>query len=208
MGREPYTHRQLADGKPHGGPQPAAAAQLHQHHGQQRKQHDILYNTHTRVGHKQQQRPQPDEIPVPVPRVGERLQRGGIGTLGAGGPILFYVPGQVVGQGLEVIHIVGRVGHHGLQGRQFVGAGGLKQHQRVGVVVHLKELEAQIFRVQSLVLDRPGGVVDMLSHPFPRQGVGSQQQPKQYGQRTGKGGQCPQGKGSFLFLRAHGTPPH
>jgi len=59
MRHKPDADGQLADGKPHGGPQPAAAAQLHQHHGQQRKQRNVLYHTYAGVRRDQQQGPQP-----------------------------------------------------------------------------------------------------------------------------------------------------
>ena len=90
---------------------------------------------------------------MPVPRVGERHKRGRVGALCARGPVPFYVPLQVVGQRLKVIDVVGRIRHHGGQRRGLVGGRGLGQHDRVGVVVHLEQLEVQIFRVQPLTGD-------------------------------------------------------
>ena len=145
--------QQLTDREPHRGPQPAAAAQQHRHRGKQRRQHQILHHAHAGDVGNQQQRAQPDQVAVPVPRVGERHKRGRVGALCARGPVPFYVPLQVVGQRLKVIDVVGRIRHHGGQRRGFVGGRGLGQHDRVGVVVHLEQLEVQIFRVQPLTGD-------------------------------------------------------
>ena len=202
-----HRDQQLADDEPEGRPQPAAAAQQPYHRRKQRRQHHILHDPHTGNGRDQQQRSQPNEIPMPVPRVGEGLQLRCVGALRPGGPILFYVPLQVVGQRLKVIDVVGRVRHHGSQRRGLVGGSGLGQHDGVGIIVHLEQLEAEIFRVQPLTCDGLRGFVDVVPHPIPRQGVGRQQQHKQCRQRNGKRRQCPQGKGWFLLFRVrHGAP--
>ena len=122
---------------------------------------------------------------MPVPGIGKGFQAG-IGTgpaLGAG----IQVGGQVVVQRLEVVHIVGGGGHHGLQRGGLVGAGRLKQHDGIGVVVHLEELEAEIFRVQSFFLQQRHRAGNVFPHRFPGQGIGRKEQDKENHQRRGGG---------------------
>ena len=202
-----HRDQKLADGKPEAGPQPAAAAQQPQHGSQQRQQHSILHDAHTGDRCDQQQRPQPDQVAVPVPRVGEGHQRGRIGALRACAPVLFYVPLQVLGQCFKVIDIVGRVRHHGRQRRGLIGGGRLKQHDGVGVVVHLEQLKAEVFRIQPFLGDRLCGSIHMVAHRPAGQGIRRQQQRKQHRQCSCKGPQRPQGKGRLLVLRVRHTAP-
>ena len=184
MGHEPDAHRQLADEKPQGGPGVAAPVQKPQRLGKKQRQDDILKDPHPRVGHPQrQQRAQPDEVAVPVAGVGKRGERGRIGTLRAGGQIFFEVPAQILLHGLEIVHVVGGVGHHGGERTGLIGGGRFKQHDGVGVIVHLEQLEAEKFRIQSLLPQRLHRAVDALPHRGAGQRVGAQQQQKQHRQR-------------------------
>ena len=151
MRHKKHADKRLAGGEPHGRAPPGLPPQPPQHPGQQRRQHKILHDAHAGVGHQAQKRPQPDQIPVPVARVGERLE--GIGQRRARLP-RGEISREVVGQRLEIVDIVGGVGHHGGQRGGLVGAGGLEQHDRVGVVVHLEQFKTEKLRVQPFALQR------------------------------------------------------
>ena len=149
-------NRQLADGKPHHGPQPTLPPQLPQNNRQQRKQHQILHHAHTGDGHNAEQRPQPDQVAVPIPRIGERHQLHCL--LGTGGQRngALAIDSKITGHRFKVIHVIGRCGHHGGQGILLAHGGRFKQHDGIGIVIHLEQLKAEIFRVKPLLLDGLG----------------------------------------------------
>ena len=207
MRHKEHRDQRLADGEPHGGPPAAAAAQQRQHGGQQRGEHDVLHHTHTRVGHQAQQRPQPDQVPVPVPRVGERLQPGLRHSVGVAALPRGQVGGQVRAQRLEIVDVVGGVGHQGGQRGGLVGGGGFHQHQGVGIVVHLEQLEAEKRRVQPLVHDRCGRGDQVRAHGAAGQRIRAQQQRKQQRQRNAKHRQRAQCERRPGFLRLRHTIP-
>ena len=151
-----HGNRQLADGKPHHGPQPTLPPQLPQNNRQQRKQHQILHHAHTGDGHNAEQRPQPDQVAMPVPRIGERHQLHCL--LGTGGQRngALAIDSKVTGHRFKVIHVIGRCGHHGGQGILLAHGGRFKQHDGIGIVIHLEQLKAEIFRVKPLLLDGLG----------------------------------------------------
>ena len=178
MRHKKHADKRLAGGEPHGCAPPGLPPQPPQHPGQQRRQHKILHDAYAGVGHQAQKRPQPDQIPVPVARVGERFE--GIGQRLTRLP-RGEIGREVVGQRLEIVDIVGGVGHHGGQRGGLVGAGGLEQHDRVGVVVHLEQFKTEKLRVQPFALQRGRRARDILPHRRAGQRIRPQQQQEQHG---------------------------
>ena len=93
---------------------------------------------------------------MPVPRIGERHQLHCL--LGTGGQRngTLAIHGKVIGHRFKVIHVIGRCGHHGGPGILFAQSGGFKPHDGIGIVIHLEQLEAEIFGVKPLLLDGGG----------------------------------------------------
>ena len=172
----------------------------YEHRSEQCKQDNVLHDPHPCDGHQAEQRAQPNQISVPVPRIGERLQGHGLFCAGGkpepGSTIKF----QILPQCLKILHVIGRGRHGGFERGLFRHGGGLKKHHRIGVIVHLEQLEAAIFRVQPLLLYRKGGLVHVPEHRFPGQRTGGEQQRKEYRQSSGKHCQQAQSLPEWVLL--------
>ncbi len=58
------------------------------------------------------------------------------------------IDSKVTSHRFKVIHVIGRCGHHGGQGILLAHGGRFKQHDGIGIVIHLEQFKAEIFRVK------------------------------------------------------------